>query len=405
MSEYSARSGSSRKSAGSRSSTRGPAPLAERVVKIALALTVVIAGVRLLRTGAPEAQQGVNPSPPSSLAELEKALRDNPASAYRWIEAAEGYDQAGDSTKALFCLHRAEQLGPNLPPVWIRASAFYFRTGESGQALRMGAKAQAISGEADAFLFQYYDRFVRSTPKVLNALADNPRASVAYFRHLLPKGSPEDAGLAWAQVEKYELADSRLREEYVNFLLDRRRFESAQTVWAAAGRDRPPSGYPVSNRVYNGGFEQDFSGSRLDWKAAPANAVEMERDTSVVKAGKSSFRVTFPGTENLEFDNPAQTAVASPGHYLFTAWLKTEVITTDEGVRFCIADAENPRNLSLQSESTRGTTDWTELRMAVSVPPATHLLKVSLCRHASLKFDSKIAGKAWIDDVSLRPSN
>ena len=328
----------------------------------------------------PEALQGVNPTPPASLPELEKALRDNPASAYRWIEAAEGYDQAGDTTKALFCLHRAEELGPNLPPVWIRASAFYFRPGESGQALEMGARAQAISGDADLFLFQYYDRFVRSTPKVLAALADNPRASVAYFRHFLPKGSPEDAGLAWQQVERLGLADRSIRKEYVDYLLDR---GSSIPLKRSGLREPGERGSGVSRfephlrwRVRAGFFRHapGLEGDAGQRCGDGARHCCGERGDGVIPGDLSRNR-----EHRVRQSGPVR--VVTPGRYRFTAWLKTEVITTDEGVRFCIADAEAARNLSAQSEVTRGTTDWTEVRIPVTVPAATHLLKISLCRH------------------------
>ena len=127
----------------------------------------------------------------------------------------------------------------------------------------------------------------------------------------------------------------------------------------------------------------------------------MERDLGVAKGGKASFRVNFLDNENIAFQNLSQWAVVTSGRYAFAAWLKTEVITTDEGVRFCVADPDAPANLSAQSESTRGTTGWTEVRMQVTVPPATQLVKISLCRQPSLKFDSKISGKAWVDGVSL----
>jgi tetratricopeptide (TPR) repeat protein len=397
--------GSGRKGGASRSARHAQVGLLEHGVKLAMAVAVVVIGVRLLVTRPPEAVQGVNPSPPATLQGLEDALRANPISPYRWIEAAEGYDLAGDSAKALFCLHRAEQLGPNLPPIWIRAAAFYFRLGDAGQGLKMGARAQAITPDADEFLFQYYDRFAPDTGTVLEALAGDSRASLAYFRHLLAKGTPEDVDLAWAQLEKLGAANLAQRVRYVDFLLARRRFEAAQTVWAAAGAAGGQTGYPGLNRIYNGGFEAEPTGSALDWKAEANPAVEMERDQSMVKDGKASFRINFLGNENVRFHHLSETAVVTPGRYTFSAWLKTDVITTDEGVRFCIADAESPANLSIQSEVTRGTVDWTEVRILLTVPPATHILNISLCRNPSLKFDSKIAGKVWIDSVSLKRLN
>ena len=220
-----------------------------------------------------------------------------------------------------------------------------------------------------------------------------PVSPTAYFRHLLAHGAPEDVELAWAQLQKLGAAKLAQRISYVDFLLARRRFEAAQAVWAAAGTDGANTGYPGLNRIYNGGFEAEPTGSGLDWKAEANPAVEMERDQSVAKDGKASFRINFLGNENIHFHHLSQVAVVTPGKYAFSAWLKTDVITTDEGVRLCIADAESSANLSIRSEVTRGTVDWTEVRIPLTVTPATHILNISLCRNPSLKFDSKIAGR------------
>jgi hypothetical protein len=48
-----------------------------------------------------------------------------------------------------------------------------------------------------------------------------------------------------------------------------------------------------------------------------------------------------------------------------------------------------------------GTTDWTRIEQVVRIPESTQLLTVRVIRQKSLKFDSHIAGTAWVDDVSL----
>ena len=98
----------------------------------------------------------------------------------------------------------------------------------------------------------------------------------------------------------------------------------------------------------------------------------------------------------------AQTIVVQPGDYRFTAWLKTDGITTDEGVRFCLSDVESPERLHKQTEATRGTNDWREIRQDIAVPPHTNLIEVAVCRLPSLKFDNKIGGTVWIDAVSVK---
>ena len=45
--------------------------------------------------------------------------------------------------------------------------------------------------------------------------------------------------------------------------------------------------------------------------------------------------------------------------------------------------------------------DWKKIELILPVPQATRLLTVQIVRPLSPKFDSLIAGTAWIDTVSL----
>jgi hypothetical protein len=115
--------------------------------------------------------------------------------------------------------------------------------------------------------------------------------------------------------------------------------------------------------------------------------------------------VRFPGTENVSFQQVTQTVIAASGNYRLSAWLKTEGITTDQGVRFCIQDAESNQRLSFETDPIRGTNDWMEVAGYFTVPPQTNLLNLSICRLPSLRFDSKVSGTVWIDGVTLARSS
>ena len=376
-----------------------------RLAKWALSLAVLVSAIRLVVTHPPEALQGPDPSPPSSIEGLESALTENAINPYRWLEMAEGYEQAGDLEKARVSFRRAEQLGPNLPPVWIRVAGFHFRMGETREGLLAGAHAQGISESSDAFLFQYYDRFVRDTPLVIQAIAADRRALSAFLRHLMAAGKPEDASVVWAALRQQQFATRELGIAYVEFLLAQRRYDEAEKVWVQETRPETRGGYPAHNRVYNGGFEMEPSGCRLDWKIGKSETVEVDRDASVAREGKFSLRVRFPGTENVSFQQVTQTVIAASGNYRLSAWLKTEGITTDQGVRFCIQDAESNQRLSFETDPIRGTNDWMEVAGYFTVPPQTNLLNLSICRLPSLRFDSKVSGTVWIDGVTLARSS
>jgi len=200
-----------------------------RVAKILLAVAVAGAACWLINSNPPDPNQGPDPSPPTSVPALEISLRQNTVNPYRWLELAEGYEQAGDSGKARVCFHRAEELGTNIAPVWIRSAGFHFRLGESEAGLRAGVRAQTISDGADEFLFQYYDRFVPDTPLVIRSLAAGKRTLLAYMRHLMANRRADDAETVWQELKRRGFADRELAIAYVEFLLVERRYEAAES--------------------------------------------------------------------------------------------------------------------------------------------------------------------------------
>ena len=376
----------------------GPERMSERrLAPLLLSLATGGLAAWLIVCDAPAAFQEPDPAPPFEIRRLEAALRGNAVSPYRWVELAEGYEWNGDGEKARFSFHRAMGLAPNQSPVWIRAAAYHFRLGEGEEGLRAGAHAQSISGTSDAFLFQYYERYVADALLVTRALAGDRRSLSAWFRRLQARRDSKDAALAWAEMDRRKFTDVPLAASYVAFLLDQRLEEEARQVWLKAA---PPG--PAGDRIYNGGFEQDPSGCRLDWNLAPVPGVDMERDTSVAKEGSFSLCVRFHNSGNVALNSPAQTVVVSPGTYRLSAWLKTEGITSDQGVALCVTDAESPERLAKQTEPLLGTNAWTEIQTDFSVPPQTTLIDISVCRRRS-KYYSGLAGTAWVDAVTLSP--
>src|SRR2546427_13044195 len=94
-------------------------------------------------------------------------------------------------------------------------------------------------------------------------------------------------------------------------------------------------------------------------------------------------------------------AVVKPGSYLFRAQVRTEGITTDQGVGFRISDAESSARLDIKTENLVGTSDWKKVEARFLVPPQTRLIRLQVIRQPSWKFDNKISGTTWIDEASL----
>jgi hypothetical protein len=96
-------------------------------------------------------------------------------------------------------------------------------------------------------------------------------------------------------------------------------------------------------------------------------------------------------------------AFVQSGQYHFHASIRTEGLTTDQGIRFRICDAELPARLDVIVGQFKGTMPWSPVEQDLGVPPQTKLLRVQVIRQPSMKFDNKIMGTAWIDELRLEP--
>ena len=84
--------------------------------------------------------------------------------------------------------------------------------------------------------------------------------------------------------------------------------------------------------------------------------------------------------------------------------MRTEEISTDSGVRFEIIDIRHPSEVQIVTPNVTGTNPWTLVQADVLTGPETNLLKIALRRIPSWKFDNKLSGTVWVDDVRLTPA-
>jgi hypothetical protein len=78
-------------------------------------------------------------------------------------------------------------------------------------------------------------------------------------------------------------------------------------------------------------------------------------------------------------------------------------ISTDSGIRFAINDAFDNAALHVLTPDLVGSHPWSLVEADVATGPQTHLLMIALRRLPSWKFDNKLQGTVWVDDVSLVP--
>lgn len=203
-------------------------------------------------------------------------------------------------------------------------------------------------------------------------------------------------------MSSHSLADNSSLSRYVDFLLNEGQYENAVETLNGYVGGREGRRLASGNLVFNPGFEYEPLGTALDWRIRESKQFKTERDSQVARTGSCSLQIRFGGQENVHYRHLAQkVVVVRPGRYRFQVHARIEGITTDQGVGFRTRAADGSSGVDIRTEPLLGTTDWTLVEKSFSVPPRTKLLEIQAFRRGSRKFDSKISGAVWIDDLSL----
>jgi tetratricopeptide (TPR) repeat protein len=338
-----------------------------------------------------------------SIVTFRSVLRRAPQDPYRWADLGEAFLVAGQKEDARYCYAQVMVLAPHSAPLLLRAANFQFQTGEIRKALPITARILTLISDYDPIIFSEYTRLVDRIEDVLQyGLPNDRRAAKSWMRFLIQSGRLDDAQRTWDWVVMHGYADDALAGEYVELLVRQGHPDWAASTWTQYLGARSGD-YRKSTYLFNGGFESDPAQSPFDWSLARTKGVEVARDCTTAWSGKCSLRISFAGTQNLDFAAASQVTFVRPGPYRFQAFIRTEGLTTDQGIRFRIADAEAPARLNAIFGQFTGTRSWSAVEQDVVIPPATRLLQVQAIREPSMKFDNKVGGTAWIDELKLEP--
>ena len=166
--------------------------------------------------------------------------------------------------------------------------------------------------------------------------------------------------------------------------------------------DRVPSPASATNLITNGNLQGDILNGAFDWRVFPVSGVAVSQDSSGPNSDARSLRIEFDGAQNLYYGSVLQFVPVQPRiKYTFSAFTRSQALTTDAGVGIQISDAYDPNKILGSTEPLIGTTPWSEQSFSFQTPPETHLLIVRIVRSPSQKLDNKIAGAFWLSRVSL----
>ena len=337
------------------------------------------------------------------------ATRLSPYKAWYWAELASSYEWAGREEQAQRAYERAGQLFPNSPEINWKLGNYYIRAGKSGEALRAIRKMLLGSAQNRQAAYDLAWRAEIPAGQILGEMVPGDTGNLlAYLGYLVRTGRMDQAGETWARLLG---SGARLEPQaaffYLDALIQHKRVDELSAAWGNLAAGRPAvnqSRRPEANRITNGGFEDEILNGGLDWRVLVVEGVVVSVDNLNSFDGTRSLRILFEGQRNIEYVHVSQYVPVQPdSRYRFTAYLRTQKITTDSGPRFEIFDAFDARRMAVATDSVEGTQSWTPQQIEFRTSPETRLLVVRLVRSPSRKFDNLISGTVWIDHVSLVP--
>ncbi len=346
-------------------------------------------------------------------AHLREAARLNPFAWETWIELAQAAEVSGNALEAEHAYLQATRLNPrNAGYHWLTAS-FYVRDRRITDAAEFFRAAVKLD---PTYRAQWIDLLQESGvhDDIVEAAWPSDRDSkLTLLKMFLGDSASRAGGRRTALLERqWEtcLTSGRfptLDEGafYVNHLFDGQEYDRARGEWLRLiqGNSRGKQNYLAGNEiVWNGDFEDDFSGSRFDWQVDHSKHFSIVRSPGAGLDRSVAAKVRFNARGNLSFDGLRQSLLVEPGSwYELSLWVQSREISSRQGIFFqCVTLPD--RRVLLQTGSITGSHDWMRMAGVFRVPEDTRIISLEVRRKQSWRGDDPITGILALDNVSVR---
>ena len=354
------------------------------------------------------------PDAKRAIAAYRNALSLDPHSATTWLDLAASYESEGDAAAARDAFQQAKRVYPISAEVAWRYGNFLLRQNEIPAAFAEIRQSVSVDLKRAA---EAVSRSWRLDPDI-NSIIENvlPPTAPIYLdaiRELDADAAMEPALTVWDRLRALHpppRIDLSQIIQFTDSLVQAHRINDAHRVWtqAAALADLNPSPNDApGSLIWDGGFETGLNSGGFSWVYAPASlGVQSSSDTKEKHSGERSLRLVFDGRRNVDFSGICHIAFVEPNaSYRFSAWVHTQGLTTDQGVRFRLEWTGNAHNSAVETPDIHGTQPWTEISVPwTATGDASRQVRVCISRKPSDEFGSRIHGSAWIDDVALTPA-
>jgi hypothetical protein len=322
------------------------------------------------------------------------------------MDLASAYEIAGEAKLAQEAYEKAKANYPISAEVAWNYGNFLLRAGRQSEALAEIHRALATDARLAPLAVSVCWRATGDVDRILNqVLPANGSLDMDAVQFFLEQQQPDAALQVWHRLlSLHEPLELKRAFPLIEALIQQNRGREAKQVWqeALAASRWLPDGYADGSLIWDGGFEQEPLNGGFGWRETPISGATFDFDTASPRSRPRSLRVTFDGSANLHFQHLLQYVPVEPDmRYHFRAYLRLEGLSTDSGICFRIFGLQPADALDVATPSLVGSQPWTPQELEFTTGPATRLIGIALWRKPSQKFDNKLRGTVWVDDVSL----
>ena len=340
-----------------------------------------------------------------------QGLARNPFDLSAWEGLATIESRLGDPRREEAVLRGWILAIPHSPSATWRLANFLLVQDRAAEAMPLFRTAASFDPNLCPAVFDLGWKLLGDPQQILEELVpDRLPARMQYLEFLVwRKGLPREAYPVWQKIlASGTEAAIKQGEAYVEALAAGGFGSEASRVWRELlAQTGSKFSQPAGERIFNGDFEAPLRNAGLDWRMAQAPGYQVTLDNFQSQHGTRALRVKFDGTTNPEFAALQQWIPVEPGTtYHFQAYLRTENISTDNGLFLLLTPVGAPPNGYWErlTENRVGSTPWTEEQLVFRTGPDTRVILVQLRRRASTKLNNLLQGTVWLDNVSLYAS-
>ncbi|HKI12218.1 MAG TPA: tetratricopeptide repeat protein [Candidatus Acidoferrum sp.] len=351
------------------------------------------------------------PNPDRALDAFRHAIALDPHYTEAWLDLATSYELDGKTEATRDAYQHAKESYPASAEVSWRYGNYLLRAGDLPRAFEELHHALQADPHRAAAAFSRVYRADQNIDDILTKVL--PAQANVYVDVIAEARSANQLGVAqevWAHlVTLHPHLETRDFYRLVDALLAAGEDADARRIWdqGIATQNLPPLLQPRGSVIWDPSFESGISNFSFAWHFQPiVQGVRTTFDSSQKLSGTQSLRISFDGKQNPNLDVACTFGIVTPGtRYFFSGWIKTQELTTNQGISFRLRGFGKDSTPPVDSREIHGTAPWTVIDIPWTAGPEIRRVQVCVRRDPSDNPDVRISGNAWVDDVTLVPQS